>query len=477
MSADGTTQDGLLPPALAGDPHRRYNPLLDEWVLVSAGRDARPWQGAREPEVVRDRPTYLPDCYLCPGNVRAHGERNPAYESTFVFVNDFSALRPDTSEATVEMGLLRAEGERGTCRVVCFSPRHDLTLGAMPTADIARVVDVWAEQTAELGARYRWVQVFENRGAAMGASNPHPHGQIWAGSALPVEARRESASQAGAPRGHRPAPAPRLRRPGVRRPARRRRDGRVARGRSVLGGVALRDPRRPQAAGRPPAGPRRERRRATWRASSASCSVATTGCSASRSRTRWAGTRRRSAPGAADHVAGPRPLLPAAPPGRGPQVHGRLRAPRRDAARPHARGRRRAPPRGSQRPDRGDDPGLTAGRRGDRHRAQAGRRARPARPRAPSSRSGLRPHPVVLRVVLELREPERLEERRHVHAEPAAEALFSGRTSPRPGCRPRGPRPRPCPPPRASARRRCRASIQSPCSTSIAWRSSMQRSW
>ncbi len=95
------------------------------------------------------------------------------------------------------MGLLRAEGERGTCRVVCFSPRHDLTLGAMPTADITRVVDVWAEQTAELGARYRWVQVFENRGAAMGASNPHPHGQIWAGSALPVEARRESASQAG----------------------------------------------------------------------------------------------------------------------------------------------------------------------------------------------------------------------------------------------------------------------------------------
>lgn len=196
MSTDEGPGSGSLLPELTGDPHRRYNPLLDEWVLVSAGRDARPWQGAREPEVVHDRPTYVPDCYLCPGNVRANGERNPAYESTFVFVNDFSALRADTSEAVVEQGLLRAEGERGVCRVVCFSPRHDLTLGAMPAADIARVIDMWAEQTAELGERFRWVQVFENRGAAMGASNPHPHGQIWAGTALPVEASRESASQA-----------------------------------------------------------------------------------------------------------------------------------------------------------------------------------------------------------------------------------------------------------------------------------------
>jgi UDPglucose--hexose-1-phosphate uridylyltransferase len=196
MAPDGMAPGGHMPPALAGDPHRRYNPLLDEWVLVSAGRDARPWQGAREPEVVYDRPSYVPDCYLCPGNLRANGERNPAYESTFVFVNDYSALRADTSEAVVEQGLLRAEGERGVCRVVCFSARHDLTLGLMPPAEIARVIDVWADQTTELGERFRWVQVFENRGAAMGASNPHPHGQIWAGTALPVEARRESATQA-----------------------------------------------------------------------------------------------------------------------------------------------------------------------------------------------------------------------------------------------------------------------------------------
>jgi UDPglucose--hexose-1-phosphate uridylyltransferase len=178
------------PDDLARDPHRRYDPLNDEWVLVSAGRTLRPWLGAEEPEVTHERPTYLPDCYLCPGNVRANGGRNPAYESTFVFDNDFAALRTDTSEMAVEDGLLRAEGERGVCRVVCFSPRHDLTLGGMP------LVDVWAKQTSELGADFRWVQVFENRGAAMGASNPHPHGQIWAGTALPGAAQREGASQA-----------------------------------------------------------------------------------------------------------------------------------------------------------------------------------------------------------------------------------------------------------------------------------------
>jgi len=180
---------------LLDGPHRRYNPLTDEWVLVSAGRTRRPWQGSREAAPTEDRPRYDPDCYLCPGNGRADGSANPDYAETFVFTNDFAALRPDGPTGRVEDGLLVAEGERGTCRVVCFSPRHDLTLARMPPAEIGRVIDLWADQTAELGASYRWVQVFENRGEAMGASNPHPHGQIWAGTALPVEAAREDAAQ------------------------------------------------------------------------------------------------------------------------------------------------------------------------------------------------------------------------------------------------------------------------------------------
>jgi UDPglucose--hexose-1-phosphate uridylyltransferase len=181
---------------LANEPHRRYNPLIDEWVLVSAGRGRRPWLGAEEPEPEAAGPEFDPDCYLCPGNVRANGNVNPAYAETFVFTNDFSALRPDTSPATFDDGLLRAEGERGLCRVVCFSPRHDLTLGRMAPDAVRRVIDLWADQTEELGADHRWVQVFENRGEAMGASNPHPHGQIWAGTALPNEGARELAAQA-----------------------------------------------------------------------------------------------------------------------------------------------------------------------------------------------------------------------------------------------------------------------------------------
>lgn len=180
---------------LAGEPHRRYNPLIDEWVLVSAGRGRRPWLGAEEPEPDGAGLALDPDCYLCPGNVRANGNVNPDYTDTFVFTNDFSALRPDSSIAEFDDGLLRAQGERGLCRVVCFSPRHDLTLGRMPAEAVRRVIDLWAAQTDELGASYRWVQVFENRGEAMGASNPHPHGQIWAGAALPGEGAREDASQ------------------------------------------------------------------------------------------------------------------------------------------------------------------------------------------------------------------------------------------------------------------------------------------
>jgi UDPglucose--hexose-1-phosphate uridylyltransferase len=181
--------------ALDAEPHRRYNALTGEWVLVSAGRTKRPWLGAEEPEPPEARPVHDPGCYLCPRTTRVTGDVNPDYATTFVFTNDFAALRPDTSDARVGSGLFRAEGTRGTCRVVCFSPRHDLTLAGMDAPSIRRVVDVWAEQTTELGGRYRWVQVFENRGAAMGASNPHPHGQIWAGDALPVEAAAEDDRQ------------------------------------------------------------------------------------------------------------------------------------------------------------------------------------------------------------------------------------------------------------------------------------------
>ena len=181
--------------ALPAGPHRRFDPLSEEWVLVSAGRTKRPWQGRKERRPVVERPAYEPACYLCPGNVRASGERNPDYVSTYAFGNDFAALRPDGPDEHLHDGLLIAESERGTCRVLCFSPRHDLTLSGMALDEVHEVIDLWGRQTAELGARYRWVQVFENRGEAAGSSNPHPHGQIWAGSALPGKASREDASQ------------------------------------------------------------------------------------------------------------------------------------------------------------------------------------------------------------------------------------------------------------------------------------------
>ncbi len=177
------------------NPHRRYNPLVDEWVLVSTERTRRPWLGRQDPAPRGPDVRYDPTCYLCPTNTRANGLVNPAYDRTFVFTNDYAALRPEVPAERVEDGLLRAEGEPGTCRVLCFSPRHDVTLALMSRPDVRAVIDVWAEQTAELGQTYQWVQVFENRGETMGASNPHPHGQIWAGTALPHQAAREDASQ------------------------------------------------------------------------------------------------------------------------------------------------------------------------------------------------------------------------------------------------------------------------------------------
>ena len=177
-------------------PHRRYNPLTGEWLLVSPHRTKRPWQGEVEKPPAEERPAYDPTCYLCPGNVRANGQRNPRYTGTFVFTNDFAALLPDAPPAP-DTGhpLLQMQTQRGTCRVLCFSPRHDLTLARMPIPDIRRVVDAWAEQTLELGERWRWVQIFENRGAMMGASNPHPHGQIWAGDIVPTEPAKEDRAQ------------------------------------------------------------------------------------------------------------------------------------------------------------------------------------------------------------------------------------------------------------------------------------------
>jgi UDPglucose--hexose-1-phosphate uridylyltransferase len=181
-------------------PHRRFNPLTNEWVLVSPHRTARPWLGQVEKTGAPAAPHYDPQCYLCPGNQRAGGVKNPQYTGTFVFDNDYAALLPNTPEECVDVGgrgLLRAESERGICRVVCFSPRHDLTLATMTPADIATVVDLWAEQYRALGALdfINHVQIFENRGAMMGASNPHPHCQIWANAHIPNEPAKEQRAQ------------------------------------------------------------------------------------------------------------------------------------------------------------------------------------------------------------------------------------------------------------------------------------------
>lgn len=182
-------------------PHRRYNPLTREWVLVSPHRARRPWLGQVEKTPPEDLPVYDPDCYLCPGNARAGGVRNPGYQGTYVFDNDFPALLlPGDDLGEIEISadhLFHVETAAGICRVVCFSPRHDLTLPELSQVDVEAVIRTWTEQTEDLGARdfISYVQVFENKGAMMGCSNPHPHSQIWAVNHIPNEPFKEMVSQ------------------------------------------------------------------------------------------------------------------------------------------------------------------------------------------------------------------------------------------------------------------------------------------
>ena len=177
--------------------HRRFNPMTGEWVIVSPHRAKRPWQGAKERVAAAAGLQHDPQCYLCARNMRASGAQNPDYEHTFVFDNDFAALSSSAPDARFEDGLIVAEAESGVCRVVCFSPRHDLTLAGMTVEDISRVVDVWIDETRTLGARpdIGSVQIFENRGEIMGCSNPHPHGQIWASRHMPNELIKETKQQ------------------------------------------------------------------------------------------------------------------------------------------------------------------------------------------------------------------------------------------------------------------------------------------
>ena len=191
-------------------PHRRLNPLTNEWILVSPQRALRPWLGAVEKRAPETRPAHDPGCYLCAGNMRANGAVNPVYTGVYVFDNDYPALLAggDASDGTTHP-LLQSHQESGVCRVICFSPRHDLTLPELPLAQIRDVIDTWAAQCEELGARddIAYVQLFENKGEIMGCSNPHPHGQLWATRHVPTEPAKEQRAQeawlAGAP-GHQP---------------------------------------------------------------------------------------------------------------------------------------------------------------------------------------------------------------------------------------------------------------------------------
>jgi len=177
--------------------HRRYNPLTGEWVHVSPHRTKRPWQGQKEKISQESRPQYDENCYLCPGNERAGGEINPQYTSTFSFNNDFAAIQENVESFSIEDGLLKAKSEKGICKVICFSPRHDLTLPQMEISDIVSVIQLWKKEFQDLGARnfVNHVQIFENKGSVMGCSNPHPHGQVWAQESIPVEPEKKGKHQ------------------------------------------------------------------------------------------------------------------------------------------------------------------------------------------------------------------------------------------------------------------------------------------
>ncbi len=180
-------------------PHRRLNLLTGEWILVSPHRAKRPWLGQVEKTSEEKLPSYDPACYLCPGNQRSSGIANPAYQETFVFNNDFPALLPpEETLLTAKDGLFTLQPESGTCRVVCFSPRHDLTLPELSQGQVEAVVQTWSDQTVDLGSQpgIRYVQVFENKGAMMGCSNPHPHSQVWATEHIPNEPAKELAREA-----------------------------------------------------------------------------------------------------------------------------------------------------------------------------------------------------------------------------------------------------------------------------------------
>lgn len=187
-----SNSDGLY----AQRPHRRYNPLSDRWILVSPQRDQRPWQGQLEDTPAKE-PPYSQDCYLCPGNERAGGETNPLYADVFVFDNDYPALLTDTEAIdSDDDSFFRANSVQGRCRVICYSPRHDLTLASMDEKQLLAVIRTWAEETRVLSLDYEHVQIFENRGATMGCSNAHPHGQVWALDTAPSEVIVEGRQQA-----------------------------------------------------------------------------------------------------------------------------------------------------------------------------------------------------------------------------------------------------------------------------------------